>query len=1026
MIMRVTLLSLLLVTFLTLSSGPWAASEGSSGGNQLVKSAQDIWSELMLSSVDLVARPIEVFGTDGVGELGTGATFGAEKEASSSMLTRVMGPNDVQFKKMVETLPEQQRADFLRDFFSNWLKNSNGYRTFVDAEGAKVDLAFDVYDVKGNQKIIDLNPFKQIDWAQASVAQLDQKFTQWLELTDQRPFSFIKPTIRRKIFNGDMPGLSSTHAGEHIGRHSYPEWTALFGDAEKYIDSAHTHHGGQHGGWEINFKPQKTFGEFQEMIDWFKLSLAIKDSSGEIRLFQAPGHQRMVFAKHPSLNMDKLAEVFKMIQALIVVDGVKGGTGIEVANFKSVHSDSVINELSAGRGVIRLEGERFGANTFGVEFRAGTKDARVSRFVQMAVASRVATNDFGGIADSKSWKLIESDLRSITSSYARDTLAKKLAKRYDVKQELVNKAMKKLEKTGLSGFYIVPLWNWINPKNPFVKKTKRDLLKDMTKDFITQVASIEQTDYETIRFEVRKLMKHWLRGANLSTDIRTYLMPTRTVKVSDKIDQFPVRAGNAVVDVNKIDLGIEYSGRFPLKLQTLSDYEGMERGFHLPNDKKPWIMTLVDLSDKERKKVIKKVATDLKKALGGGGEVKLIEEDGHGHGLDVAFAFKDGQDRKWRVEWDGISRTYLPDGTMIEHSPRGGSIELVTPKFVPQLKEMDAVYSAFEKNGIIPNAKGGGGHINIDLAPFDGKPKQMARFLSTFLEHRGIISLMFQHINRLKAGEPININADLARKLKDFNGNETELKKLLYDKRYFNTRVGRKTRYTQLDLSAYFQDVIPEQYITDDYDIINHQVAWRKQFRVDPKIRKGEFRLFDAPKNTAESALQIKLVRAILNKAFNEDSVLSGEVQAVSHENYVNHPEKAEADLKKLCDSLGLDIDEYRPMMAQGLYETDFAVHSKIYKNLEEKLRPYRQVSEWGRAVDPRPKSQAISSEGRVWSAEDAAQVRASNTGEFIPLNVRSAEIQLEIYERGQEEGIPAGRFIRSTCLKNASRMINQ
>ena len=129
------------------------------------------------------------------------------------------------------------------------------------------------------------------------------------------------------------------------------------------------------------------------------------------------------------------------------------------------------------------------------------------------------------------------------------------------------------------------------------------------------------------------------------------------------------------------------------------------------------------------------------------------------------------------------------------------------------------------------------------------------------------------------------------RKLKEFDGTEEELKQLLYNERYFNTRVGRKARYSQWDLTAYFQDVIPEANIHQDFDLAND--VWHGNFDVDPTVRKGEFRLFNAPENPREAALHIKFVRALLNKSLNEDPRLTGVVQSVDYERAVQNPKAA-------------------------------------------------------------------------------------------------------------------------------------
>ena len=85
----------------------------------------------------------------------------------------------------------------------------------------------------------------------------------------------------------------------------------------------------------------------------------------------------------------------------------------------------------------------------------------------------------------------------------------------------------------------------------------------------------------------------------------------------------------------------------------------------------------------------------------------------------------------------------------------------------------------------------------------------------------------------------------------------------------------------------------------EDFDMKNPRDPWRPQFRVNPKIRKMEFRLFDAPIDVYESSLQIKLVRAMLNLALNESTPLEGKVQRVNHEGFSENYERANRALKK-------------------------------------------------------------------------------------------------------------------------------
>ncbi len=938
------------------------------------RSAHQVYGELQESGVGFSARALMVDGADANGDLAGGVTWGAEKEASSWLILKAMGPSGDQFKNFIGNLPDDKRELFLRDFLSNYAKDANGYRTFRDDSGKVIDLARDVKNVDGEAKTLDLAFLKETNFETASLSELDEKFAKLCEAWEGKPMSFIKPSVRAKLWKSQLPGLQGVRFTKN-----YYDYTPNFGPAEKYVRDAH---GTGVGGWEINFRPLGTYGEFEESVAWFRSELK---NAGT--LFQAPGHQRMVFQRHPNLPEEKLADLYRAIQALIVLDGIKGRTGIEFANYKSVQSDAEMASLRTGRGVIRLEGDRFGANTMAVEFRAGTKDLRLARFLQTTLAARIAANDFDGLEDISKYSLY-----SPVSYNGWD--AADLSNRFGVKKKVAQQAIDNLNAAGIKAGYTIPFWNWTKRGIPFISTAKRAIIRDATKSFIEQAAQVSGSPDQSKR-ELRDLMVGWTKHTNLQNDLRRYIKPKRSVADTADILNFNPPPGRALVanpvDVNQIDLGIEYSGKMPVKLY--ADFSDDK----LQDNKKAWIQTSADLGTEERKALLERVAVDLHKNLGGSGEASLVQSDGHGHGLDISYEIRDPKNRKWIVEWDGIGRSYSAEGEIIDGSVRSGSVELVTPKFVPTAEDMGAVFKAFDSNNIVPHILTGGGHINIDLAAFDGNPKAMARFMTIFHEHRGIISLMFQHYNRLRTSEPLEISNSLAQKLKNFNGTEDELKQLLYNEQYFNTRYGRKTRYVQLDLSAYYQDVIPEQFITEDFDIQSPVDPWRRTFRVDPRIRKAEFRMFNAPRDPVESALQIRLVRAMLNKALNEDSTLSGKVQKVDHLEYLAHPERALNDLKKMCDDLGLEVDDYRPAMGEGLSDTDLAKKSEFFETFQQKIAPFKAQTGWGQAVPPRSAAAALSSEGRHWSPGPADELNTMTHEDRIAAARRAQALRDQI-----------------------------
>ncbi len=961
-------ISLLLLLPLTI----WADPPASSAGPAFVEptSAHQVWSDMTEAGVTEHDRRTYIKGTEAVAaegaarDAGQYVMFGGEKEGSSALISRIMGPNKDYFKQWVEQLPEESRKKFLADFLGGMSSGRYRVREVKDAAGVVQNL--------------DLTGIKGSHFAEMTDEALTEKFNLFLERAGDKSFSFVTPQTRMKIMNGTLPGLSSTSGLKKYAKdnYGYGYFKSLFGDPEKFIDAAHN----TSTGWEINFIPQKSYGEFEHMITWFKTSLK---NAGQ--LFEAPGHQWIVYPKTKAMLesgtesarvIDRVNEIHKNNQAYIVLKAIEGDAGIQYSNFKSVHDQAAWNDImetedlfgnrnmphSTGRGVIRLENDRFqvdNANSLAVEFRAGTKNDTVRRNTQRFLISRYAAQEFDDIAPAGSWELNK------TGSHSAEDIARKFSVTPEEAQKFldnistasVNKGYGYNPIRKINESYLVPLWNWQDA--PYLSLAKKAEVKQLTEAFIKTVARLQSSNAASIQ----EAMKSWAHTSRLSTDIENYLRPKQRLAGASAAAQIDL-PDNARVNVNDVDVGIEYTARFPTK--TSAEFT------HVPNQpgKMEWLRTSYEYSKEERRAVLQRAAQSLAREQNAGRAtaVSLVSGgDGHGHGLDVAYEFKDSQDRKWRVEWDGIGRSYDTQGKMIPESLRGGHIEIVTPKFNPTEKEMAGVFKALERESLIPATRFGGGHVNVDLKPFEGNPKALARFLGTYYDSRNMMTLMFQHPGRGVGAEPNRASAALIEKLKTFDGTEDDLKKLLYNERFFNTRVGRKTKNNQLNMIAYFQDVIPEKFIHEDFDMKNDM--WRRTFDVNPKIRKMEFRLFNAPRNAAESALQIKFVRAMMNKALNEDTPVFRGKYDVNINQLAANPETAIDEFERLMKELKLDPNEYRGFLTEGLALTKAHMNNPHALPNEQKLALHPEVQDWGRAAEPR--AVAVGSEGRRWAGND-------------------------------------------------------
>ncbi len=94
----------------------------------------------------------------------------------------------------------------------------------------------------------------------------------------------------------------------------------------------------------------------------------------------------------------------------------------------------------------------------------------------------------------------------------------------------------------------------------------------------------------------------------------------------------PTRSKPTDVDVNRIDLGIEYSARFPVKLQS------EKSDFRLQDGKFAWLGTLYDLTLAERVQVLENFSKTLGQYLNQGRFTRVVREATGGHGHEFVIA----------------------------------------------------------------------------------------------------------------------------------------------------------------------------------------------------------------------------------------------------------------------------------------------------------------------------------------------------------------------------------------------------
>jgi hypothetical protein len=927
--------------------------------------AYEVWTEMTRSSLTFEPIEFQVSPTAGA------VSFGGEKEGGDALITRIMSPTVQDFEIIIGTLRKDKRHEFLADLLNGLARG-------------RYQVAGPIVNAQG--ELIPVPALPEVkQYGRLELSDLEAAFKTWSAQTRDRPFAFLTAKAKTAIFDGEFPGMGekdwidramkayprvfdAARASDPVPTH-FNQWKPIFGEPEKYISRMVTE---LLGDWELNFKPQTTYGEFEKMMHWFRD--ALKDEEG---LYNAFGHQWIVLPKKSisgsarrALVRNRLAEVYKVTQALIAIRGTEMQSGIQTSMYNEIRSDEMLKTHVTERSVLRLKNNLFksnsGAEALNIEQRSGTAYNPTRRTVHKAIISRYASDDWSGLYEAGSYTLVPENQARITehlesrfgvSSFeAKRCLERIKSISFDGDEEVVQ---------GLRQTSLVPFWNWDGV--PYISPTKKALVKKITRSFIQQIAAAPST--KASEEVVLEAFARWSAITDLDTDLENYVRPKPRLVGKPAFGKFKTKVPKPKFDVNQMDFGIEYTARFPVRASSIFTEEPLKLG------KKGFIQLEYDLNPEEKRLIIRQIAEKLAHRLNGRPvEPKRVDTAGHGHKIAITYEVPTPSGETWRVEWDGIGRDYDVNGNVLVGSERGGVVEVVTPKMNPDRKSVQALYDVFSEMGMHPSYSNGGGHVNFDLAVFDGKPREFARFIALFLEHRDVITTMFQHPGRFTTAEPHDITEAFLNKLKSFDGTEDELKQLLYNERFFNTRLGRKTKYVQLELSSYFQDVIPPQFITKDFDIKND--VWREQFRVNPGIRKGEFRLFGAPRSLEEAHLQLELVRSLADKALNDRSPLEGNLAEIDIDRIVADANGGFARFQATMKTLGLNPANYEGFYAEGFQTFRHYVDSAFYEPYEEKMKRFVRTTNWKRAVKPRPDEKGLVSKERPWnplkSREDA------------------------------------------------------
>ncbi|MEY4615308.1 MAG: hypothetical protein RJB66_268 [Pseudomonadota bacterium] len=559
------------------------------------------------------------------------------------------------------------------------------------------------------------------------------------------------------------------------------------------------------------------------------------------------------------------------------------------------------------------------------EIRSGNKGNK-REFIENLLIARLETGDYSGLKDYQSYEFNPSasmreiispwlDSRSITEAQL------KLIESFEAAHPNMKWSAHANAKNHFRNRILSPLLPW---QNRLSLGYKGKLFADEQNIYLKKLVAIADNFLKSVSAGTKSVSE--LRAEALENlQMAVYVFSTKTRLDLDferylrprpmQIPSIAIKASKGPLNINQLDLGIEYSFRMPFEMnpETREQADLNIRGF------------AEQFSKRE-----------------GQGEIEKTETEGHGHGIAVKYKVIDRDGQAWRFEWDGIQRNYDADGNVT--NAWGGHIEVVTPKFSPQSIDgsIRELYKESRQRGLEPRRSAGGAHVNFDLTPlmknFPAKEgtRRLINLISYFESNEPLILFLWQHPKRQHAAYPVRVSEDGARRLFEFEGDWKQLGTLLYDIRYFNTYVGRKPKYVPLNLTALMTSIVPEKYLEKTLDIRNQKQDWFPNF--NKVYDRGEARFFDAPVNEATAALQIKYFRALLDKGLNADK----KILLVQRYNMAdvaqwkgNVDEWLQAITAHLVE-LGLDPKEFRSLLWDSwMNQVDFEPSQKDLQKFE-------------------------------------------------------------------------------------------
>ena len=722
-------------------------------------------------------------------------------------------------------------------------------------------------------------------------------------LVETRAVTFDDITVNAKAPKGITVGddLGSWEVRSSMGQIDRSEFLELRSQVEKFLDQKVGHQHLFHA-WPQNSQVRKEIAPYYiEVLDsatWYLFWRQMKRTDTDVGSRTVVDHPYLgVYSTNSLLRLQNIVE------------------NNQPEKFKDKYRLVGARSFKAAAEIPKQKGD-----VPDWEIRSGNKGV-MREFIEAALEARLVTGDYVGIKSFGSYDFNTNVSMYQLASQKVGAADLKVLERFEESFPMLKFAQAANAKNNYRTKILAPLLPW---ENRFDLNYKLDLFKSAQNRYARSLSNIGRDYLKVIRdpaatqgtklearkkalARIKRALQTFANITRLDLDGELYLRP----RPKSEIPSIQV-ATFGPVDVNKVDLGIEYSVRLPVNMD-FQNKQQAEKG-------------ILSFAEKFAQ------TTNYSKP-------ESLYQDGHGHGVAVKYNVKDANGDAWRFEWDGIQREYK-DGEVVR--AYNGHIEIVTPKFSPQAIQGPILdlYQQARTMGLIPRRNAGGAHINFDIAPLKALPvaqgtRALLNLVSYFESNQEVILFMWQHPKRKHAAYPIVRTPEMAERFKSFNGDWKDLGRMLYEVRYFNTFVHRKPKYVPLNLSALMTSVVPTEYVEKTLDIKNKNQAWFPNFA--KVYSRGEVRLFDAPTDEVSAALHIKYFRALMNRTFNSTSAI--DLKPVYNEKSIENWKKSPKSWIRTADlhlvELGLDPKEFRSLLWESymnqVSNTPRAVDYEIY-----------------------------------------------------------------------------------------------